>query len=224
MDDPSLPPADLQQAVDDINKINRLLGGFAFTKDAVVDQIACIDQTEITIVDAGCGDGEMLRYLRENFKDKRVNYLGLDFSRNSIESAREKSKGLSGLRFRESDILKLTPQDINCDILISSLTMHHFTDADIVDWLSKFKELTRHAIIINDLHRHRVAYGFFRLFAPFITKHTVSLNDGLISIASGFKKADFEMYARSIGCDNYKLDWKWSFRYVWTILIDECKN
>ena len=219
MDDPALDQVTLQHAVDDINTVNRLLNGFNFTLRAVKKEIAKYPNKEITIVDAGCGDGEMLRYLERHINRETVSFLGLDFAARSIEKARLKSEGLSRLRFRESDILKINPADLKCDILISSLTMHHFNDNEIVTFLAKFKEITSKTIIINDLHRHRFAFLFFKYLSPIFIRHEISKHDGLISIASGFKARDFKKYASAISVNNDRLTWKWSFRYIWIIPV-----
>lgn len=224
MDDPKLDKEVLQNAVDDINQINKWLGGFKFTLNAVLKQLQHIEKDVITIVDAGCGDGEMLRYLASHIKDARVQFLGLDFSANSIANAIEKSEGFSSIRFRESNILKINAGDISCDILTSTLTMHHFNEEEIVDFLKKFKEITTHSIIINDLQRSKMAFRLFQLLCLIFIKNEISKHDGLISIASGFKRADFNKYARLVPIKNDLIQWKWSFRYIWIIPIYERKN
>lgn len=215
MDDPELDPDTLQLAVNDINTINTVLGGFRFTLNEVRKVVAQFPNEDLVICDAGCGDGEMLRYLNRHIKDDRVTFLGVDFSANSIQRGREMSEGLNRVRFRESDILK--DQNLKCDILISSLTMHHFSDHEIINLLKKFKHIATKYIIINDLHRHRVAYTFFKLLSPIFIRNKISRHDGLISIASGFKRSDFEKYARAAGVKNDQVKWKWSFRYLWII-------
>lgn len=224
MDDPKLDEVTLQNAVDDINTVNNLLGGFKFMLQAVKKEVSKYPDQALVIVDAGCGDGEMLRYLEAHLNRENISFLGLDFAARSIEKARHKSKGLSRLSFRESDILQINPAELQCDILISSLTMHHFDDEEIVSFLSKFKEITTKCIIINDLHRHRIAFLFFKYISPIFIKHEISKHDGLISIASGFKGRDFKKYAAAIGITNDRWTWKWSFRFIWIIPIDERKN
>ncbi|EAS19744.1 hypothetical protein BBFL7_00290 [Flavobacteria bacterium BBFL7] len=224
MDDPNLDEQTLQNAVNDINRINKWLGGFKFTLKAVQKELKKINKSTITIVDAGCGDGEMLRYLSNHLNDSRVEFLGLDFSTNSIQKGIEKSKGYDNIRFRESDILKINATDINCDILISTLTMHHFNDTEIINFLKKFKEITTHTIIINDLHRSRVAFILFQLVCLIFIRNEISKHDGLISIASGFKRANFKRYAQLIPFKNDSIQWKWSFRFIWLIPVYECKN
>lgn len=224
MDDPNLDEQTLQNAVDDINKINKWLGGFHFTLQAIQKELKKINKSTITIVDAGCGDGEMLRYLSSHIGDSRVQFLGLDFSANSINKGRLKSMEFKDIRFRESDILQINASDIECDILISTLTMHHFSDSEIINFLKKFKEITTHSIIINDLHRSRIAFILFQLVCLIFIRNEISKHDGLISIASGFKRADFKRYAQLIPFINDSIQWKWSFRFIWLIPVYECKN
>jgi SAM-dependent methyltransferase len=221
MDDPSTDAITLQHAVDDITKINHLLGGFKFTLDAVNEILAKHPNKPLTIVDAGCGDGAMLRYLEQHLPQENLSFVGIDFSPRSIASAREKSEGLSRLRFRESDILQLDTATFTCDILTSTLTMHHFNDDEIVTFLKKFKKMASIAIVINDLHRNRLAYLFFKYISPIFIRHEISRHDGLISIAAAFKAADFKRYAAAIGVHNDRLLWKWSFRYIWIIPTHE---
>ncbi|WP_397299752.1 methyltransferase domain-containing protein [Nonlabens ulvanivorans] len=224
MDDPNLDEQTLQNAVDDINRVNKWLGGFKFTLKAVQKELKKINKSTITIVDAGCGDGEMLRYLSTNINDSRVQFLGLDFSANSIKKGYLKSEGFKDIRFRESDILQIDSTEIECDILISTLTMHHFDDIEIIDFLKKFKEITTYSIIINDLHRSRTAFILFQLVCLIFIRNEISKHDGLISIASGFKRADLKRYAKLVPFKNDLIQWKWSFRFIWLIPIYERKN
>ncbi len=222
MDDPHIDPHVLQNAVDDITKLNHLLGGFTFTLQAIHKIIARHPNKPLTIVDAGCGDGAMLRYLEKHIAGDHVTFIGIDLSAQSIAAARAKSAGLSRVRFRVSDILTIDTTTFSCDILTSTLTMHHFLDDQIVTFLQKFKQMASKAIIINDLHRSWVAYTFFKYFSPIFIKHEISRHDGLISIAAGFKKADFKRYSKAIGVHNDLILWKWSFRYIWIIPTHEC--
>jgi hypothetical protein len=88
-------------------------------------------------------------------------------------------------------------------------------------FLKRFQEITSKAIIINDLHRSPIAYGFFKLFSPIFIRNEISIHDGLISIASGFKRSDFQRYAQQLNIKNDRLTWKWSFRYIWILPTDE---
>jgi 2-polyprenyl-3-methyl-5-hydroxy-6-metoxy-1,4-benzoquinol methylase len=66
MDDFQLEGDELRDALDKIAKINQLLGGNKLTLLGVKELIADNPKTaKITIVDVGCGNGDMLRTLAD---------------------------------------------------------------------------------------------------------------------------------------------------------------
>ncbi|AZQ44372.1 class I SAM-dependent methyltransferase [Nonlabens ponticola] len=221
MDDPSISQEQLRHAVNDVNKVNTYLGGYKFTLNAVKKALQNNPKDSYTIIDLGCSDGAMLRYLSDHLAHDNIDYIGVDLSTKSISNAREKCKNYSRISFRESDILKTPPEQLNCDIMLCTLTLHHFNEEQIPKFLNKFQEITSTRIIINDLHRNILAFYFFKFFSPIFIKHRISRHDGLISIASGFKRSDFKRYADKCSITNDRLTWKWSFRYIWEIPINE---
>lgn len=224
MDDPAIDPLILDAAVADINKCNQVLGGYKFTKQAVKSIISRNPDRPYRIIDIGCSDGAMLRYLKDAIPEYDLDLIGIDLSPRSIQQAIESSVDYEGIRFRESDIFKEPLENLKCDIVILTLTLHHFKEEEIIKFLKRFIEMADIAVIINDLHRNPIAYGFFKLFSPIFIESDISIHDGLISIAAGFRKADFTRYSKALALKNDRLTWKWSFRYIWTILVDERKN
>jgi len=66
MDDFAMEGEILRDALDKIAKINQLLGGNQLTLRGVQELIRNISKTTtITIVDVGCGNGDMLRNLAD---------------------------------------------------------------------------------------------------------------------------------------------------------------
>ena len=65
MDDFAMEGEILKDALDKIAKINQLLGGNLLTLRGVQDLLKTIpNQKEISIIDVGCGNGDMLRHFR----------------------------------------------------------------------------------------------------------------------------------------------------------------
>ena len=51
----------LRIVYDDINRVNKILGGNYITVNAVIELMKQHPQESYTIIDMGCGDGNMLR-------------------------------------------------------------------------------------------------------------------------------------------------------------------
>lgn len=220
MDDPEVNEKDLSVALEDIAKVNKMLGGNAITIDAVLEILKKKDiSKEYVIMDFGCGDGEMLRQLSNALKKNNINarLIGIDNHDKCLVQARNLSGSGTDIKYYKEDILALNKGEFSCDIIICTLTLHHFTDKDIRNVISKGLELASEAIIINDIHRTRLSYYLFKLFSFFFIKGYIAKNDGLVSIKRGFKRRELLRFAKDLGLKQHRLDWKWAFRYRWII-------
>jgi len=164
----------------------------------------------------GCGDGEMLRKVSKFLKKKGVacTLVGIDLRDDVLDIAREKSKAFPEIQYRKQNILELD-RSFDCDILLCTLTMHHFTDANIQIFTEKFVSIAKIGVIINDLERSKIAYQLFKLFSFFFIQTPVAKYDGLVSISKGFLKPELEAYAAPLTDTTHHIAWKWAFRYVW---------
>ena len=220
MDDPEISQIDLKDALTDISRVNKLLGGNRITIKAIERLFEeNPSKKEWTIVDIGCGDGEILRLIADYFnsKDLTVHLVGLDLSPQSIAMGRELSSSYQNIDLKVKDILTIDNESFDCDILICTLTLHHFRDQEILVFMKQFVALAQVAVVINDLQRSKIAYQLFRLFSRIFIKSDIAKNDGLVSIASGFKKPELKIVAQQLKLKHSEITWKWAFRYLWLI-------
>lgn len=219
LDNCNLTKPALELVLKDIHRVNTLLGGTKITKNALVELFIKNPQNQYTIVDVGCGDGSMLRELAQmcHRMNIRVQFFGFDINPQSIQIAREKSSQFSEIVFFEKDILSVQETYLNFDILLCTLTMHHFSKDEIPVFLKKFSQLTRIGVVINDLHRSVWAYYLFQLFSTIFIRTRIAKYDGLISIKKGFKKQELLKYAMDIPSLKHKIQWKWAFRFLWVM-------
>ncbi len=212
----------LKIVFDDINNVNRLLGGNGITIKAISELIKEFPKESYTIVDMGCGDGTMLRKVATFFRNRKmeVRCIGIDLNVDALKIAEKESKDFPEIQYLNRDILSFQPEDISCDILLCTLTTHHFTDKDIPVFLKQFVKLTSVGVVINDLQRSVLAYYLFKLFSVIFIKTKTAKIDGLISISKGFVKSDFQAYSKEIPDRKHQIKWKWAFRYAWIMKVN----
>jgi ubiquinone/menaquinone biosynthesis C-methylase UbiE len=217
MDDPKVPEPILREVLEDISRVNRLLNGNRITVMAVYELIRENPQEMYTIVDMGCGDGQMLRQVADFCRKKaiQVKLIGIDLSEKGIQIAQEQSQGYPEIHFLRQDILTMQADKLLCDILLCTLTMHHFNNAEIPKFLEQFVKLTQIGVVINDLQRSKAAYYLFKLFSIIFIKTKIGRSDGLTSIKSGFKRNELMFFSKAIPNVYHSVQYKWAFRYLW---------
>ena len=221
MDDFSMKGEILRDALDKIANINQLLGGNRLTLYGVQKLIRNISKNEIiTILDVGCGNGDMLRKLAKYGHKKNLIFqlIGIDANNFTINHAKQLSENYSNISFFCHDIFEESFRELKYDIVLCTLTLHHFKENQIINLLNVFYTNSKIGIVINDLHRSAIAYRLFQVICFVFNLNKMSRNDGLISILRGFTKKELINYSNELKFKNYNIQWKWAFRYEWIIL------
>ena len=220
MDDFNMEGDELKDALDKISKINRMLGGNKLTLDGVKQLLKNNDKSnEITIVDVGCGNGDMLRNLA-NYGEKtniKLKLIGIDANNFTINYATQLSSNYKNIEYRCQDIFDKSFSDLKYDIVLCTLTLHHFNKEEIVNLLKVFNDNSSIGIVINDLQRSSIAYRLFQLLCAVFRLNTMTREDGLTSILRGFKKQELIDFSEKLNLKKYKINWRWAFRYQWII-------
>ena len=220
MDDFTLEGEVLREALDKIAKINQFLGGNSLTLNGVKELILTVPKSRlITIVDVGCGNGDMLRVLSNYGKENNYsfNLIGIDANAFTVNHAKKLSESYSNINFQCEDIFEFDFSQLKCDIILCTLTLHHFKNEEIESLLTTFYANSNLGIVINDLHRSSLAYRLFQIICFLFQLNSMSREDGLTSILRGFKKEELELFSKKLGFKKYIIKWKWAFRYQWII-------
>jgi 2-polyprenyl-3-methyl-5-hydroxy-6-metoxy-1,4-benzoquinol methylase len=220
MDDFAMEGDILREALDKIAKINQLLGGNKLTLLGVKSLITKIPKTaEITIVDVGCGNGDMLRNLADYALENHLHFklIGIDANSFTCNHAIKLSKNYPNISYRCEDIFDKPFAKFKYDIALCTLTLHHFKESEIFDIMTVFHTNATVGVIINDLQRSSLAYRLFQSLCFVFKLNTMSREDGLISILRGFKKKELIDFSEKLNFSNYTIKWKWAFRYQWII-------
>ena len=192
MDDFSLQGDELRDALDKIAKINQLLGGNSVTIDGI--NVLLKNQLSykiVTIVDFGCGNGDMLRAVANHFQKKNISLrlIGIDANAFTINVAKELSVRYN-IEYLCEDLFNTDLATLDYDIGLCTLTLHHFANADIENLIANLFINAKVGLVINDLQRSKVAYKLFGLVCDVFKLNRMSRLDGQVSILRGFKKSD----------------------------------
>lgn len=222
MDDFELQGPELKRTLRDLQRINYLLGGNSISLDGVKQLLKdAPGKREIKILDIGCGNGDILRRIAlwGNKYEYSLQLIGIDANEHTIKIAREESQDFPEINFMNLDVFSNEFKSLKCDIILCTLTLHHFKDAEITQLLNSFYHQVSLGIVINDLHRTKTAYVLFKLFCAGFVQNKIAREDGLTSILRGFKKKDVLEFSRDLP-GKHQIKWKWAFRYQWIIKRD----
>ena len=220
MDDFDLKGPELEKTLNDLDKINKWLGGNKITLQGVKVLLKGRPKEKIyTIVDVGCGNGAILREIARwgRKKNYKLELIGIDANTYAIGIAETASAFYPEISYQSQNIFSEEFREQKFDIILCTLTLHHFSDPEINDIMQHFFRQSGVGVVINDLHRSKQAYRLFQAFCKVFINNEIARKDGLISILRGFKKEDIKRYAAQIPAEKQQIKWKWAYRYQWVI-------
>ena len=217
MDDLGSSGAVVEGTLRELDIINRLLGGNAVTMEAL-NRFVGPTSDKLRIADLGCGSGDMLRQVARwaQKRDMEVELEGYDANPFIVEYAMHHSEDFS-IRFQAENVLSEEFGDRKFDVVLCTLFLHHFRSDELASFLARLKSQTSGWIIINDLHRHWLAYHSIKALTRAFSGSPMVKNDGPISVLRGFHRKEIIEIMGMASIDKYHLNWKWAFRWQWVI-------
>ena len=214
MDDPALPFETYARCLRDLEAVNRLTLTHGPTLRWLARATRSLPPGEtVSVLDVGCGGGDLLRAVwRWARKAGRVVRLeGLDLNPRAALVARERTPEAMGIRLRTGDVFADAP-DPAPDFILSSQFTHHLDDAALLRFVGWLERHARRGWHIADLHRHPLPYLGFPVLARVAGWHRIVREDGTISIARGFRRAEWEAVLAAAGVAA-ELRWHLLFRH-----------
>jgi 2-polyprenyl-3-methyl-5-hydroxy-6-metoxy-1,4-benzoquinol methylase len=223
MDDLNCSGSIVDQTLIELEFINKWLGGNAVTLNGLNKILKNCTSTSLTIADLGCGGGDMLMLIKDQLAKKNImaTFTGIDANPNIIEYARKNTASHTEINFNAIDVLSNEFRKQRFDIVFATLFFHHFTRDQLIDLFKHLNKTTRCGIVINDLHRHSLAYYSIKFLTRIFSKSPMVINDAPLSVHRGFTRAELKEILSAAGITSYSLKWKWAFR--WQLVIQTLK-
>ena len=218
MDDLNLSGDDLRKNLDELAFINYWLGGNQviikalnrLLKDKVIQP-----GENIKIADLGSGGGDLLRVIAKWSRSKKiqVTLTGIDANDFMINYSKQKSKGFPEISYIQQDIFSDDFNAQDYDLVTCSLFCHHFTDEKLSVLFSKLNQEVKKGFIINDLHRHWLAYYSIMVLTRLFRGSYLVQHDAPLSVKRAFIRQELKGVLQGSGVKNMKIRWLWAFRY-----------
>lgn len=219
MDDLESSGEIIDQTLKELEVVNRLLGGNKLSLKGINKLIKSKKQETYTLVDIGCGGGDLLILMARWAKRKgyKMQFIGVDANPNIIAYAQEHCKYYPEISFKAINIFSAEFEALSCDIVHASLFTHHFTQQELIPLFKLFNRQAKVGMVINDLHRHVLAYYSIKYITRFFSKSAMVKNDGALSVARSFRRSDWLEIFEAADIKKFDLSWKWAFR--WKIVV-----
>jgi SAM-dependent methyltransferase len=220
MDDLDLATEELRQNLDELETINTWLGGYQPVLAALARLRAQFPPSRpLRLADLGSGGGDTLRHIAAWARRRGVGIelTGIDANAFMLSYAAAKSAEYPEINYQQVDIFSPAFAAQRYDVLTASLFCHHFTDAELVPLLRGWQQQASVAVIINDLHRHPLAYYSIKYLTRGLGGSRLVQNDAPLSVARAFTRADWQRLLAQAGIERYQLRWCWAFR--WQVII-----
>lgn len=211
LDHPGIPEKDLFRNLRELNVINQRLGGY----DVSVRGLNKIQKQQKvhSLIDIGFGGGDTIKALAKNNKD-RLFFYGADLKEECKRYAEGNLKDMGNIELICIDYRKLDSKLLDkVDVIHCSLFLHHLSDNEIVE-LFQFARQNKCTLLVNDLHRHWLAYFSIKLLTSLFSKSHLIKNDAPLSVLRGFKRKELITYLHKAGIEYYEIKWCWAFRYL----------
>jgi ubiquinone/menaquinone biosynthesis C-methylase UbiE len=220
MDAPVIPKKLLIRNLQELDFLNRTLGGHAGTLQGI-KQLVRLKDKQYHIADLGCGSGDTLKHIARwaRMKGYNVKLTGIDINEDAIAFMEQKCRGYSEITGVKTDYRTFLESAEDIDIIHCSLFCHHLTDNELTELVRLLKSRVRVGFIINDLQRTRLAWFAVRIFTTVLNGSELSRHDGPLSVLRGFTEEELAALMNRENVLNYSIRRKWAFRYLLIALL-----
>ena len=223
MDDLDFSDGVIFQTLKELKIINHWLGGNQVTirgfQKLLKQSLLNPTDSNITVADLGSGGGDMMVEIVKWSRKKGLNLqlTGIDANQAIIDYARENTTAFSEISYQPLDVFSEEFKGGTYDIVTCTLFAHHFTDDQLIELFRNLRSQVRIGMVINDLHRHWLAYYSIKLLTRLFSKSYMVKYDAPLSVARSFRKRDWHKIFKNAGIKQYVIQWHWAFR--WLVIV-----
>lgn len=220
MDRPDNDEGALRGAHRDIRLVNRWLGG----RRALLAELRPLfdrapRQRPLSLLDVGTGGADLPLAAADLARrlGRRLRVTAIDRDPRSVALAARALGRRPEFTVVQGDGRNLPFTRASFDLVVASMFLHHFTQAEVAGLLGEFARVARGAVVINDLRRHRLPWLAILLLARASCRHPMFVHDAPLSVLRGFTAEELRQAACAAGFRGARPRRRWPFRLVLTL-------
>jgi 2-polyprenyl-3-methyl-5-hydroxy-6-metoxy-1,4-benzoquinol methylase len=215
IDHPDHPPHVLEPALREIQWVNRYLSGWRVLRSCLPSLLAHIPAEQVvTVLDLGTGSADLPRAMARwgRRHRRRLRITAVDISAPTLRFARREVQDEPWIQLLQADMRRLPFAPHGFDLVTCSLFLHHFDPEGAVNLLRIMAGQARHAILVNDLHRHRVAHWSIWLLARLARCSAMFRHDAPLSVLRAYRPREIAALLREAGLERCRVVRHFPFR------------
>ncbi len=205
------PFDEVQDSLEDVRLVNRYLGGYRvllyymrnFIKRQPLDK-------EFLVLDLATGSADQPIVVVD--MARQLNVVALDINSKMLNYAHEKIRAYPEIHLVQGDIHSPPFGENSFDVVMNSLSLHHFTRIQAVNILRMADLVSRCGFIINDLHRSRIAHAFILILTRLVTKNRLTRHDAPVSVMNAFTPSEMAEMAQEAGVKCFTVNRHFPYR------------
>ena len=194
--------AELAANLRDIRTVNRLAGGTATVLRYLPGLVGRVPRSRpAEILDLATGSGDiplaLARWAARNGHTLRLTVT--DLSPEILAEARGTLAAVPEVTFTVCDARDVPMPDHSFDVVLCSLSLHHFPPKDAVRLLREMERLSRTGFILNDIRRDAVGYVAAWIASRVATRNRLTRHDMSLSVLRAYTPDELQVLLREAG-------------------------
>ncbi len=214
---------EVQQSLNDLDRINRWLGGRTPLHRFLYPRMAARRGTDpVRVLEVGAGSGATAVVVARWAGEKKlpVRIVAIDNNERHLAIAQRAVRGRPSIHLLRGDARALPFAEDSVDFVFSTLLLHHFDPKTLAVMIPAFHRIARGGVILNDLVRDEVPAIFFDATAPVFAKSPLTRHDGRVSIRRAYTPREMSRILREADLPQARI-YTHGLYYRMTIVIDK---
>jgi ubiquinone/menaquinone biosynthesis C-methylase UbiE len=206
---------EVQDSLQDVATVNRYLSGYRVLLQHMEPILRSHKANRpFRVMDAATGSAdqpiELVKLARRI--GIPIHITAIDINAKMLRLAQEEVACYPEIQLLQCDILSLPFRENAFDLVVNSLSLHHFSWDKAVTILRTIYKVGRLGIVVNDLHRSRVAHVVIFILTRIFTRNRLTRYDAPVSVMNAFTPKEFCRLAQQAKIDPYEIHRHFPYR------------